>query len=111
LIANVLDFSRLERGEKRFRREPVDLCGLAREVTGSFEPQFARDELSAHLDLPAHPVVVEGDPDALAQIANNLLSNAAKYAATGREVRVRVANSGAEAILEVQDRGPGVPRG
>jgi len=57
---------------------------------------------------------VKGDPDALAQVLLNLLSNAEKYSARGGEVMVRSRKDNSSrpaAVWEVLDRGPGVPVG
>lgn len=111
LISNVLDFSRLERGESKLRHQPVDLGQVTAEVMESFEPQFTAENVVPSLDRPASPVPVQGDRDALAQIVNNLLTNTLKYAAQGGEVLVRLSATETESILEVMDRGPGVPWG
>ncbi len=112
LIANVLDFARLERGRRGVRREPVDLETIAAEVLQSFEPQCAAEGIVARLEVaPAGTVLVLGDADALAQVVNNLVSNAVKYAAAGGALEVRLAAKEGQAVLEVLDRGSGVPRG
>lgn len=109
LIGNILDFARHERGDRRVRLEPVDLAALAREVLDSFGPQFAAEEVHARLEAPPTPVPVSGDPDALAQVIHNLLSNALKYAAQGGEVTLHLSREGPNVVLEARDRGPGVP--
>lgn len=115
LINNVLDFSRMERGEKKYELRPCDLANLAREAADHFQPQLAADGFTFSRDLPKSPVPVHGDRDALAQVVLNLLSNAGKYANNGtREItlQVRVTDTTpARAELTVLDRGPGVPRG
>lgn len=111
LISNVLDFARMDRGEKRFRTEPVDLERLTAEVLESFEPQLAAEGMTARLTTDEQRWTVVGDADALAQVITNLLSNAVKYAASGGVVDLRLTGSDGAARLEVLDRGPGVPRG
>lgn len=54
---------------------------------------------------------VLGVPDALERALGNLLDNALKYSSARSEVVVRVAAEDSEAVIEVLDRGPGVPKG
>jgi signal transduction histidine kinase len=110
LVNNVLDFARLERGEKRFDRREVDLSDVARETVGTLRPHFEAHGLQLELRLPSTPLPVSGDKDALAQVLMNLLSNAEKYAASGKvvEVEARGVDDGF-VELAVLDRGPGVP--
>ncbi len=51
-------------------------------------------------------VVLEGDPVALKRLFTNLLENAVKY---GSRARVRVFSQGDNAVVEIDDDGPGVP--
>jgi signal transduction histidine kinase len=57
-------------------------------------------------EVPATPIQVWGDPAALARIVGNLIDNAVKY---GGEAAVTLSQLGTEAIMLVDDRGPGVP--
>ena len=117
LINNVLDFARMERGEKRYDFARCDLREIVRNTVDSYRPQLEASGLGVHLALPDTEVVTNGDGDALAQVLVNLLSNAEKYAGAGKEVRIELGLQGkpgefpCQAELRVLDRGPGVPRG
>ena len=60
------------------------------------------------LDLP-DPVTVTGVSDDLHRLAGNLIENALLHTAPGTPVTVSVRAAGDHAVLEVADRGPGVP--
>ncbi len=111
LINNVLDFARIERGEKSYQFVCCDLAGLVRDTAELFRPQLEAAGLSLLVRTPDQPVPVNGDKDALAQVLVNLLSNAEKYSGQGREVAVELIVHGVIAEVRVLDRGPGVPRG
>lgn len=111
LINRLLDFSKLDRGEMRLERAPVDLAVLVRETVGDLRESVEAAGMALVLDLPeAGGPVVAGDRDALAQVVVNLLGNAVKYAAAGKGMEVAVGTGGGGAVLSVSDRGPGVPR-
>jgi signal transduction histidine kinase len=112
LVNNVLDFSRLEQGRKKYRREALDLTAALGQLLDAHAPRIAESGLELKRELPVEPVSVATDRDAVEQIVINLLDNACKYAGLGGEVVVGLktrAAGGAE--LRVSDRGPGVPPG
>lgn len=110
LVGNVLDFSRLEQGRKKYAREEFDLGGFLAGLLDTHEPRLQEAGLALRRELPAETAPVVADRDAVGQIVLNLLDNAAKYAATGGEVTVTLAGRpGGGREIRVADRGPGVP--
>ncbi len=110
LVNNVLDFSRLEQGMKRFDRVEFDLTATLMHVLDIQKPRLAEAGLALRQTLPEAAVRVMSDRDAFEQILLNLLDNACKYGASGGEVSVSLAarsHGGAE--VRVADHGPGVP--
>ncbi len=79
LINNVLDFSRMERGEKKYNFQPCDLTEVVRAAAHTFRPHLEANGFKFDCDLPDTAIPVRGDADALSQIIVNLLSNAEKY--------------------------------
>jgi signal transduction histidine kinase len=114
LINNVLDFSRLERGEKKYDFRECDLVQRARDTAESYRPHLEHNGLKLDCDLAPGSLSVRGDCDALAQVIVNLLSNAEKYSTGKKEISLQVAQRDGPlpcAEVKVLDRGPGVPRG
>ncbi len=110
LVNNALDFSRLEQGRKKYRREQCDLGAELGRLLDAQMPRLADAGMNLTRVLPAGSLEVAIDRDALEQILLNLIENACKYAATGGEVEVTaraVEKGGVE--VRVGDRGPGVP--
>jgi len=111
LINNVLDFARLERGEHRCELRELDLREPVREAAAACRPPLEAAGVQLEVALPPDAVTVRGNHDALVQVLVNLLSNVEKYAAAGRRAEVALAVRGSAAVIEVADRGPGVPPG
>jgi len=114
LINNVLDFSRLERGEKKYNFRDCDLVSVARDTAETYRPHLENNGFKFDCSIPEHPLPVRGDTDALAQIIVNLLSNAEKYSNGPKEIELLVSRQDGPlpyAEVKVLDRGPGVPRG
>jgi len=111
LINNVLDFSKLEKGQRRYTLKLLDLNGLAQELV---QDQLLRLEAGGFkVEFKPAPgqLFIRADEEAVKQAALNLLSNAEKYSGTGREVEVETGGQGGQAFLRVKDRGAGVPPG
>jgi len=86
-------------------RERVDLAPM---VAGVLADQRAVSGREITLDAREAPVVV-GDGNALGRVLGNLVDNALKYSLEKQPVDVSLAVEGSSAIIEVADRGPGIP--
>jgi PAS domain S-box-containing protein len=107
LINDLLDASRVERGGLVVHPAPLDLRAVVREAIDGAIPDPDRHRIL--LELPDAPTWVDGDGPRLAQVVENLASNAVKYSPRGGPVRIRVADRGEEALLSVADEGIGIP--
>ena len=111
LVNNVLDFARMERGERKFDARPLDLAALVAETASTLRPHLEAAGLRLELSLPKTPLSVSGDRDGLSQVLLNLVSNAEKYAASGAVVELDASLIGTLVVVSVSDHGPGVPSG
>jgi signal transduction histidine kinase len=114
LINNVLDFSRLESGEKKYNFLPCDLTNLVAAAAETFRPHLEAGGFKFGCELSGEKISVRGDADAISQIIVNLLSNAEKYSNGGKEITLQLAQKQTplpHAEIRVLDRGSGVPRG
>jgi two-component system OmpR family sensor kinase len=105
LVADLLVLARADAGREA-PRAPIDLAAVAREAATEAAALSADHPVS--IDAP-EPVTVEGVPDDLHRLAGNLVENAFIHTPAGTPVTVSVRRAGDSAVLEVSDRGPGVP--
>jgi signal transduction histidine kinase len=115
LIDNVLDFAKLEKRKKNGDIKPVKVCDLMDHFRATWTDRLAHDgkELVVISTLPAGQEV-STDAAMVQQIVGNLIDNARKYTRDAADRRIWVwakPGSGGAVILEVEDRGPGVPVG
>src|SRR5208283_4685615 len=94
LINNVLDFARIERGEKKYNFQKCDLVSVVRETADTYRPHLEANGFQFTCELPDAPIFVNGDRDALAQVVVNLLSNAEKYSDTCKEIALHLSPVG-----------------
>jgi CheY-like chemotaxis protein len=107
MMNDLLDVSRVIAGKAMLAREPVDLALVCARV----EETLAMTGQSAHhpLRLDLQPAWVHGDTVRLEQVVTNLVSNAIKYTAPGREITVMLRSVSGAAVLQVRDAGSGIP--
>jgi len=105
LIDNLLDSSRLETGTLGMTREPIMLAGLIRDSVS--RTKSAYPEMKLDVELPEDLPSVYVDPTRVAQVIDNLLSNANKYAPNAL-IRIRSQSDDNLVRIEVEDTGPGI---
>ncbi len=110
IIDDLLDVSRITRGRIELRKEPLNLTKLIIDGAAAQRGVFDAGGHTLKTDLPDAPIWMEGDATRLAQVLDNLLSNARKFTDPGGEITVRLAtlDDGKFAVLEVSDTGIGV---
>jgi signal transduction histidine kinase len=107
LVSDLLFLAQVDAGKLTFELKPVDLeAVVAHCIESSLPAARAKGvELSAHTErLPE----LVGDSARLAQVLDNLISNAIKFTPEGGSVDVRAAPAGDAVVLEVQDTGQGL---
>jgi two-component system, OmpR family, sensor kinase len=105
LVADLLLLARADAG-REVPAAPVDLSAVAREAAS--EAGALSSDHPVSLDLPGH-VTVNGVADDLHRLVGNLVENALLHTPPGTPVTVSARRDGDSAVLEVADRGPGVP--
>lgn len=110
LIDNILDFSRIDSGQKSYRPRATDPTGLVLETATLFEVRLQDSGFRLELDLPKRPApMLVVDPEAISQALQNLVENAVKYSGDGREILLRLEAHPGEVTIAVRDRGIGIP--
>jgi PAS domain S-box-containing protein len=108
LIDDLLDVSRIARGKVTLAMQRIELAPVvsrALEMTG---PLFEQRRHELVVDVAAHELAIDADPERLAQVISNLLMNAAKYTPPGGHVTVSASKSHGQVALHVRDSGIGI---
>jgi signal transduction histidine kinase len=108
LASELLDLSRLD-AAVQLRSEPVELSELTRAVAAEFSLRAHDRAVPIEVVPPPEPCWAKADPAACARIVRILIDNALRYAPRGEPITVVTERLGSRAIVEVADRGPGVP--
>lgn len=105
LVSQLLDAQRLEDVGPSATLERIDV----RVVAQSCVERFESEDRPIEQDLGTEPILVRMDRVRLEQVLDNLVENAAKYAAGGAPTELRVWREDGEARIDVIDHGIGIP--
>jgi signal transduction histidine kinase len=107
-VDELLELSRMQSNQARFKRDPVNLREVLEQSAEVFAVQARKKEVVIDSKLDPE-LVVSGDSDRLEQVFNNLLDNAIKNSPPGGKVFIAsVRNEGNLAKITVTDNGPGI---
>jgi two-component system sensor histidine kinase GlrK len=107
LIEELLDYQRALHAAASLEVKPVQLRTLVEEAMLAHE--LAAQAKGLRLVIDSESALVEADPEKLRSIVDNLVSNAVKFTPPGGMITVSARAVAGDAIIEVQDTGPGVP--
>jgi signal transduction histidine kinase len=107
LVDDLLDVSRIQAGKLDLHLEACDLTTLCRQAA---EEQELISGRKVNLILPNEPLFALADCERLGQVLSNLLTNALKYSADDRPVRLELTSQAKQALVTVEDEGVGIPK-
>jgi signal transduction histidine kinase/ActR/RegA family two-component response regulator len=108
LIDDLLDLSRINRGQFELRREPVELSSVVSRAVESVRPLLVKMGHELTVTLPPDPVYLNADPARLAQIVGNLLNNACKFTERGGRIGLECQRWDAAVEIRIKDNGVGI---
>jgi len=108
LIEDLLDLSGIVAGRLRLDTRPVEVAPLVEAAVATARAAAPDREVAVRLDLDGAAGSVVGDPERLAQIVRNLVSNALKFTPPGGHVDVRLRRAGDMVRIAVVDDGCGI---
>ncbi len=109
LISQLLALARTENQGLTATLVLIDLHALARDVVGEWVPMAVHHQIDLGFEGEHRPIRIQGHELLLREMLNNLIDNALRYTPRGGAATVRLETDGAEAVLTVEDTGPGIP--
>lgn len=108
LIDNILDFSKMEEGQKIFRFEKADIIPVVKDIVESFQKHTTDEGFHISLTIPEPLPDFIFDREAMEQVIHNLLDNACKYSGESKNIEVQLLPKGNKVVISVRDYGVGI---
>ena len=111
LVTDISNASRLDAELSREDLRPLDLGRLIGEVAQLYQDTAKPGDVAVAYAAPdtLEPIMVSGREGPLGQLLRNLIDNARSFSPPGGEVRVQLGRGRGQAVLTVDDDGPGIP--
>ena len=112
LVRRMLDLSRLNAlAENNITaQEQFDLVEVVSQVIISLENKITDRNLDMDVQMPEDKLMVWGDPDSVTQVCYNLIDNAAKFAASGTSITLRITKKDGKAYTSISNLGATIPQ-
>lgn len=107
-VERVLQIAKLQTGEFKLDKEPIDLHQLIEKAISQVSLMVEERRGTINCNLSANLAKVDGDKVHLTNIIYNLLDNATKYAKENPEIQIQSYNAGPRIIIEIADNGIGM---
>ena len=108
LLDDLLDVSRITRGQLELKKDYVDLRSVVNVAVETARPLIDAKHHQLTINLPAENIRLEADPLRLSQVIGNLLTNAAKYTDSGGRIELGARVENSELVIAIRDNGIGL---
>ena len=108
LVGALLDISRLQSGDREFKKTAFDVCEMARQIYISFEQKIYKKKLDVSFDLDGENMLAYADRDAIYQVMYNLCDNAVKFSREGGKNIVSIHQRDKKLIVGIYNEGEGI---
>jgi two-component system CheB/CheR fusion protein len=108
LIDDLLDVSRITSGKVQLSRQVLQIATVLAKAIEMVSPLLEKRMQRLVIDVPRDGLAVDADPTRLAQVFQNLLTNAAKYSDPGAHIALRARRDADRVVVDVADRGIGI---
>jgi PAS domain S-box-containing protein len=108
LLDDLLDVSRITRGQLELKKDYVDLKSVVGVAVETARPLMDAKQHRLTVNLPAENIKLEADPLRLSQVLGNLLTNAAKYTDPEGHISLDACLENAELVIAIRDNGIGL---
>jgi signal transduction histidine kinase len=110
LIEDLFSYTKFEFGEVKFNKKEVDIVKMLYQLLDEFYPSFKDNGLEYSFDMTVPSAIVSADGDYLARAFANLIGNAIKYGADGKNINLHLEVKDKESIVTITNYGEVIPK-
>ncbi len=92
LVTDLFDFTRYEKNKVVITKNRLELKQFMEQILDEFYPSLMETHLECYTVFPPEKIYIDGDGELLARAFGNLMGNAIKYGAEGKQIQVEIQN-------------------
>lgn len=92
LVTDLFDFTRYEKNKMVITKSRLDLKQFMEQILDEFYPSLMEAHLECYTVFPPEKIYIDGDGELLARAFGNLMGNAIKYGAEGKQIQIEIQN-------------------
>ena len=108
LVDDLLDVARIAHGRIELRKRPVELSQIVIRAIEVVSPLVEQRQQRLDIQLQRDGLLIDADPERMAQVLGNLLTNASKYSDLRSRILVTAGREGTQIRCSVKDEGIGI---
>jgi signal transduction histidine kinase len=108
LVEDLRTISQAEAGELSLNREAVNPASMLERMVQSYRPLAERQSIELRMDAPTDLPEIHIDPDRMAQVLGNLITNSLRYTPADGEIVLAARGATHSVVLSVRDAGQGI---
>lgn len=109
MVGRILNFSRMERGQREYRLNDCEMNALVREVIGLYQPRFEQDQVSVSVENLPGRYFIRADREAVVETLVNLIDNAIHYGPdANKTIKISLSVHHQYLVVAVEDNGVGI---
>ncbi len=110
LINELFDYTRFQKGKVGLNLMPLDITMFLAQLIEEFRLRIEEENLTCITDIPKEPIMIEADGDKLARAFSNLLTNAVKYGADGKQIKLSLIDLEDQVYVSITNYGKVIPQ-
>ncbi len=109
LVTDLFDYTRYEKNKLQVELKKIDLTRFVEQLAEEFYPSATDNNLKMINTFPTKSIYINGDGELLARAFSNLVGNAIKYGADGKQIRLTLVEKEDKAVFMVTNYGKIIP--
>lgn len=101
LVTDLFDFTRYKKNKVTVNKVPLEMRQFMEQIVDEFYPSFMEQGLNCYRSFGQEPVYIDGDGELLSRAFCNLMGNAVKYGAEGKQIQVEVENKSERELARI----------
>lgn len=110
LVDDLFEYTKVRQTDTPLKLQQLNIGAMLEQIGASFELEGQKKQMEISVKIPDEPLMIEADPEKLARVFNNLVTNALKYGKGGKNIYLSVENQNNQSVkIVIANDGEPIP--